>query len=283
MPDDFQPGPEQATEHPQTSPEPQGSGTRGDEGAFLALIDRLMLDKPTDIKGVGENSWPGLLARLAKLSRRFSQSALPGLFFREAYYAARLLERKDEEGRLAAADVIDDLEISASRSRPIRFVMLGVLSYLVVTAIFAAVVFGYAVDLAPADGPPLAFGAGQPTIALNTVAACVFGALGAIVSIILRLSEFESLGGRTRVFLIVTGALLPVVGSNFAIVSYSIFASNLLQVSAEGNSLTAVDTNLYLAIVIGFVSGFSERFTRGMLEKIGWQPASAKVAAAAKL
>jgi hypothetical protein len=266
MPDDIQP--------------PVTATQREEERAFLALIDQLMLDKPEDMKGAGENTWPRLLARLAKLSRRFSQSALPGLFFREAYYAARLLERKDEEGRAAAVDVICDLEVSASRSRPIRFVMLGVLCYLMVSAVFAALVFGYAVDLAPAGGPALAFGIGEPTIALNPVAACVFGALGAIVSIILRLSEFESLGGRTRVFLIVTGALLPVVGASFAILSYSILASNLFQVSAVGNSLIAVDSNLYLAIVIGFVSGFSERFTRGMLERIGWQPGSAKGAAA---
>ena len=280
MPDDIQTDskPKQPAGKTQVPPDP--SGERNDEDAFLGLIDKLMVDKQEDAKG-RKDSWTGLLARLAKLSRRFSQSALPDLFFREAYYAARLLERKHEASRMAAADVIDDLEISASRSRPIRFIMLGVLSYLAVTSGFAILVFSF-VDLGPTNGPLLVFGAAQPTIALNAVAACGFGAIGAIVSIILRLSEFESLGGRTRVFLVVTGALLPVVGSNFAVVSYSIFASSLLEVSAEGVPLTAADTNLYIAIVVGFVSGFSERFTRGMLEKIGWQPASAKVAATVK-
>ena len=280
MPDDVQTDskPKQPADK---TPAPTSSDEHDHERAFLALIEQLMQDKLDEPKG-GKDSWTGLLARLAKLSRRFSQSALPDLFFREAYYAARLLERKDEASRMAAADVINDLEISASRSRPIRFIMLGVLSYLVVTALFAVFVFSF-VDLGPTSGPLLTFnGTAQPTIATNAVAACVLGALGAIVSIILRLSEFESLGGRTRVFLIVTGALLPVVGASFAVVSYSIFASNLLQVSAEDVALTAADSNLYIAIVVGFVSGFSERFTRGMLEKIGWQPASAKAPAAAK-
>jgi hypothetical protein len=283
MPDDVQPDPKlkQPADKTPVSPDPAGADDHDDERAFLALVDKLLLEPHDDAKA-GKDSWTGLLARLAKLSRRFSQSALPDLFFREAYYAARLLERKDEASRMAAADVIDDLEISASRSRPIRFIMLGVLGYLAVTALFAIFVFSF-VDLGATSGPLLTFNAAaQPTIATNAVAACIFGALGAIVSIILRLSEFESLGGRTRVFLIVTGALLPVVGASFAVVTYSIFASNLLEVSAEGVALTGADSNLYIAIVVGFVSGFSERFTRGMLEKIGWQPASAKVAAAGK-
>jgi hypothetical protein len=154
--------------------------------------------------------------------------------------------------------------------------MLGVLSYLAVTASFAALFFGCAVDVVSTDKPPLNVATGQWTISLNLVAACIFGAVGAIVSIVLRLSEFESLGERTRTFLVMTGALLPVVGATFALISYAIFSAKILEVLTSGTSLTAADSGLYVAIVIGFVSGFSERFTRGMLDKIGLQVAPAK-------
>ena len=56
-----------------------------------------MLDKQDDAKG-GKDSWTGLLARLAKLSRQFSQSALPDLFFREA-----IMERAFSTGRTKRA------------------------------------------------------------------------------------------------------------------------------------------------------------------------------------
>src|SRR5215475_7145807 len=85
--------------------------------------------------------------------------------------------------------------------------------------------------------------------------------LGAAVSVLLRLSEFEKATRRSRHFLRMTGMMLPFVGAVFASVTCAVFQSGIVNVGAAvgNNSLP------YFFIVIGFLSGFSERFTRGLL------------------
>ena len=61
--------------------------------------------------------------------------------------------------------------------------------------------------------------------------ASVFGMLGAVVSVLLRLSEFENAQRRSRQFLRMTGVVLPLVGVVFAIVTCALFASNLINFS----------------------------------------------------
>jgi len=93
--------------------------------------------------------------------------------------------------------------------------------------------------------------------------AALFGILGSIVSLILRLSEFERSSKRSRQFLRMTGMLLPIVGGVFAIVSCAMYRSHVI--SFLSPATIDKDTGMYFYIVIGFLSGFSERFTRSLL------------------
>ena len=98
--------------------------------------------------------------------------------------------------------------------------------------------------------------------ALIFVVAATFGMLGAVVSVLLRLSEFENAQRRSRQFLRMTGVVLPLVGVVFACVTYALFTSDLI------NFGPAVEDNTSFFIVVGFLSGFSERFTRGLLGSV---------------
>jgi len=91
--------------------------------------------------------------------------------------------------------------------------------------------------------------------------AAVFGCLGGVVSLLMRLSEFETTKGRSRQFLVLSGTTLPIVGGIFAAVIASLLASKIINFGTSG----AEGLNTWLFIVIGFLAGFSERFTRNLL------------------
>src|SRR5262249_36329686 len=92
--------------------------------------------------------------------------------------------------------------------------------------------------------------------------AILFGVLGSVVSIILRLSDFERTPRKSRQFLLLTGMLLPIVVGIFAIISYAIFPAGVLSVFSV--ETVKAEHQMYFVMVIGFLSGFSERFTRGL-------------------
>ncbi len=91
----------------------------------------------------------------------------------------------------------------------------------------------------------------------------VFGFFGSIVSLLLRLPEFEVMRGRSRQFLFLTGLTLPIVGGTFAAVISALFASHVVSFSLSGKDIGSIDTRLF--ILVGFLSGFSERFSRSLL------------------
>src|SRR5262249_54532703 len=70
--------------------------------------------------------------------------------------------------------------------------------------------------------------------------------------------------GVSRQFLRLTGLSLPIIGGVFAAVTASLFASKIINFSIQAPADNAA-FNTELFIVIGFLSGFSERFTRGLL------------------
>jgi hypothetical protein len=79
---------------------------------------------------------------------------------------------------------------------------------------------------------------------------------------LLRLSEFESTKGRSQMFLMLTGATLPVVGGMFGAFIAALLSSKIINISVgEAGGL-----NIWLYLVIGFLSGFSERFSRGFIQ-----------------
>ncbi|WP_114395188.1 hypothetical protein [Oleisolibacter albus] len=90
--------------------------------------------------------------------------------------------------------------------------------------------------------------------------AALAGFAGGVASLLLRLAEFEALKGRSRHFLMFTGLLQPILGMLFACVIAAIFLSGIVNLAPETRSSTS-----YFFIVIGFLSGFSERFAKGII------------------
>jgi len=94
----------------------------------------------------------------------------------------------------------------------------------------------------------------------RVVVAALFGCLGAVVSLLMRLAEFDKTRGKSKEFLILSGGTQPLVGGIFAAVVASIIVSEVVTVAGITHS-----SKLWLFVVVGFLSGFSERFTRSML------------------
>jgi hypothetical protein len=87
-------------------------------------------------------------------------------------------------------------------------------------------------------------------------AAILSGFIGSVVSLLLRLAEFENTRGKSKEFLFLYGLTLPVVGGVFAAVIAALLDAKVISALGDG-------TQVY--ILAGFLSGFSERFTRSLL------------------
>jgi hypothetical protein len=94
------------------------------------------------------------------------------------------------------------------------------------------------------------------TEAIHLVIAFCFGCFGSVVSFLGRLSEFDSKQVRSRRFLFTYGFTLPIVGGGFAVV---------LAAALDAKIITIFQNSVQLFMVIGFLAGFSERFTKTIL------------------
>jgi hypothetical protein len=90
----------------------------------------------------------------------------------------------------------------------------------------------------------------------------VFGCVGGVISLLLRLPEFEILKNKSRVFLQAIGATQPFIGGVFAFVLLSLISAKIINISVGGAS----EPTVWFYIVVGFLAGFSERFTTGILK-----------------
>lgn len=87
------------------------------------------------------------------------------------------------------------------------------------------------------------------------------GAIGSIVSIMVRLHEFSNKREVDPSVLFFTGFFKPVVGAAFAMFVLSVIKAGLIPVKINPE----VENYFYLAL--GFVSGFSERFAKDIASK----------------
>jgi hypothetical protein len=211
------------------------------------------------------------IARLTVLSRKLSESDSSDAYYREAFFAALILRAG---GSISAIEpVLDDLEYAVSRNSPIRTVMNGVRMF-VLAAFFTSVIgtvayFAYAYFAGTSWHDAVAQNY-FPFFTTPLMISAIAGTLGSIVSIILRLGDFEGPTRKSQHFLKMTGMMLPLVGAVFAVVTGAMFASGIvnLELGAGGTKLTGSTASPFVFLVIGFLAGFSERFTRGMLQKI---------------
>ena len=89
----------------------------------------------------------------------------------------------------------------------------------------------------------------------------VFGCVGGMISLLLRLPEFEILKNRSLVLQAI-GATQPFVGGVFAFVLLSLISAKIVNISVGGAS----EPTVWFYIVVGFLAGFSEKSTRGILK-----------------
>lgn len=230
----------------------------------LVASGRTESRKPSRILG----DHTDVMTRLLTLSRRVDDGGNPALY-RQAYFAALLWKANPALGSTVSS-VIDDIEFASSRNSPIYTVMYGLIASLLGLSLGALTVLALSSFVyAWSSGRTWQAVISGPYFALLTsplIVASTFGMLGAVVSVLLRLSEFENATRRSRQFLRMTGVVLPFVGVVFASVTCALFASGMINFTfAVGSDTTPLLKNTHFFIVIGFLSGFSERFTRGLL------------------
>jgi len=224
---------------------------------FYGAINELVSSNPTPAAS-RLRTQPDVLARLINLTSRLTPESSDSLY-QQGYFATKLLMQSENNSNTVAA-ILDDIDYSTSRNSPIYTVMRGLM--LSVTCLALAAGFSSLIYLLSGNSG-IAY---IKMVETPIIVAPLFGMLGSIVSILLRLSEFETATRRSRQFLRMTGMMLPLVGAIFACVSCAVFASGIINfgfASADG-SLRSIESP-YFYVVIGFLSGFSERFTRGLL------------------
>jgi hypothetical protein len=87
------------------------------------------------------------------------------------------------------------------------------------------------------------------------------GALGSIVSIMVRINDFSRTKNTDGAVLFLTGFFKPVVGTSFALFIFAVISSGLIPVAINP------EKSRFFFAALAFVAGFSERFARDVVLK----------------
>jgi hypothetical protein len=171
-----------------------------------------------------------------------------------ALFGALALRSKRLE---VARSIVEDVKFATSTPVALSYVMRGIMRFVFASGmlLYLLIVFGLSFYR---DAFHLDFATSEPG---KVVLAALFGCLGGVVSLLMRLTEFETTKGRSRQFLMPSGTTLPIVGGIFAAVIASLLSSKIINFGTSG----ADGLNIWLFVVIGFLAAFSERFTRNLL------------------
>jgi hypothetical protein len=241
------------------------------EAELVSLLDDLAEHPPTLSKklSLGRGS---AIGRLFALPRKLYDAKGSYSEYGQACYVAKLM-KSSPQNTSAAEEILTDIEFSISRSSPISFVMKGLamsvgllILFLVVVTLVVSSTAIYSAIIARtqrADSIQQVLSGYVTLWSSPLVMAVLFGILGSVVSILQRLSDFEGSTQKSRQLIVMTGAMLPLVGGTFAAVTYALFASGIINFQFAGNAPQTIDPRFFW--VIGFLSGFSERFTTGLL------------------
>ena len=162
--------------------------------------------------------------------------------------------------------IFEEVNFGTSNVTAIVYVMRGVLAF--VAAVVLLSLLSYLllllvtiITFQEANASPLSIKDLFTADFTKVAVAFLFGCLGGVVSLLTRLPEFEILKGRSRTFLIALGVTQPIIGGIFAFVVGALFSAKIIDISVGGAS----DLSTWFYVVIGFLAGFSERFTRNLL------------------
>jgi hypothetical protein len=181
-----------------------------------------------------------------------------------AYGATALLGAQAlQAGRIkVAVHIYEEVTFGTSNYTALAYVMQGVggVALVIVLVLLAFLLLGGAI--LNETGINLFTTDAFTSELAKALIASFFGCLGGGVSLLLRLHEFESLKGKSRTFLRTYGATQPHIGGIFACVLAALISAKIINISVGGGSS---DLSTWLFIVLGFLAGFSERFTRNLL------------------
>jgi hypothetical protein len=171
-----------------------------------------------------------------------------------------------------ARKVATSLSLQASKSSSLARVILGIVLYIFV---------GMALVSAYLDIPPMQFilaprvffvgirtFLANPSVMDATFAAAMFGGLGSVVSLLLRIGSFEAVRGRSPLYLFLFGLVQPIIGLIIGGVVGAALAAHLINVSFQQTAQDA-PVNVYFVAVVGFLCGFSERVAKTALATAG--------------
>lgn len=88
-----------------------------------------------------------------------------------------------------------------------------------------------------------------------------FGALGSVVSIMVRLHQFTDAKSSDKSILFFTGLFKPIIGAAFALFIFCLASSGLLPITIDEQRAA------YFFGAVSFVAGFSERFAQDVVVK----------------
>jgi hypothetical protein len=87
------------------------------------------------------------------------------------------------------------------------------------------------------------------------------GALGSVISILIRIQDFSEIRILNPPALFWTGFFKPIIGATFALFVFTAFASGLIHVNRA-------ISHGFLFLTLGFIAGFSERFAPDLVSRI---------------
>lgn len=151
----------------------------------------------------------------------------------------------------------------------VSFVVLLILGLIVLSVPVAAPVLGAASTPAPVAASGAHSGSESAIIPTTTTRnynidevmhifiAFYSGWFGSVVSFLNRLSNFDSIQARSKSFLFAYGFTLPFIGGGFGCV---------LAAALDAGLISILSNKFQLFIVVGFLAGFSERFSKNLLD-----------------
>lgn len=172
----------------------------------------------------------------------------------DTYIAATLIGISNiRAGNIGASmAILQNLKFHLVPGESMLYVMRGLFLFAVMGALsaYSAAMILHAVS-----------SAGIQHQTLNVLVSFIFGVLGSVVSLLSRIPQFDRISVRSQRYCFYTGATAPVIGSISAAVVACLIQSKL--VSFEGVDFSA---NSAFFVVVGFLAGFSERFSGNLLQ-----------------
>ncbi len=229
-----------------------GPGVHDEEIQYeLACWVELLETSKQDLRD-GERSKDEILERLVREAGAAVAALLsdqPELVF------ARSLRVETENELLRHNGLVKRTLIHLTDGSPLLTVCLGA---------FGALVLGLATHLAwyalQGFGPAKALVPFDPAQG-SAVASAAF--LGGLVSILSRLKSFSRLGDFDHVFLFTNALFKPFIGVIFGLFAYAFWLSGLLPLDPK----LIVNVTVHQLWVVGFLAGFSERFTQDLISR----------------